>query len=367
MQARGVERPAIRRTESQISGARGNRLFRREWLPADPERVLLLVHGLAEHSGRYEHVGAWFAARGCVVHAYDQQGHGKSAGIRGHVRRFSDYLDDLELMLRFVRERHPELPVFLVGHSMGGLVVASFARERGPEVAGAVTSGAALRLSDGVSGAKIFAVRVLSRLFRRRFLQALNHAFQKGQLGFHGAIEALAEPHTFAALLDDCRSREWVVHAKPPFAGPDTVLDYLARYTHRVAIANSRIMALKDGMVTFKIKNRKENRTEQVTVTAVEFIRRFLLHSLPRGFVRIRHYGFLANRNRSKNLTAIRRLMGVSDPPEKHFASVEEMMHKLTGIDISLCPGCHKGRMQLFLEIPKGVARPPNPLVVVAA
>jgi len=177
MQARGVERPAIRRTESQISGARGNRLFRREWLPADPERVLLLVHGLAEHSGRYEHVGAWFAARGCVVHAYDQQGHGKSAGIRGHVRRFSDYLDDLELMLRFVRERHPELPVLLVGHSMGGLVVASFARERGPEVAGAVTSGAALRLSDGVSGAKIFAVRVLSRLLpRMRFDAQLDPA-----------------------------------------------------------------------------------------------------------------------------------------------------------------------------------------------
>jgi hypothetical protein len=134
-----------------------------------------------------------------------------------------------------------------------------------------------------------------------------------------------------------------------------------------VAIANSRIKELKDGRVTFAIKNRKENRSEQITVTAVEFIRRFLLHSLPRGFVRIRHYGFLANRNRSKNLTAIRRLMGVSDPPEKQIASVEEMMHKLTGIDIGLCPGCRKGRMQLFLEVPKGVARPPNPLAVEVA
>jgi alpha-beta hydrolase superfamily lysophospholipase len=128
---------------------------------------LLLVHGLAEHSGRYEGAGSWFAARGCAVHAYDQQGHGKSAGPRGHVREFSDYLDDLDVMLRFVCERHRELPIFLVGHSMGGLVVASFARERDPEVAGAVTSGAALRLSDGVSGAKIFAVRVLARLFPR--------------------------------------------------------------------------------------------------------------------------------------------------------------------------------------------------------
>jgi hypothetical protein len=148
---------------------------------------------------------------------------------------------------------------------------------------------------------------------------------------------------------------------------PDHVLEYLARYTHRVAIANSRIEELKDGMVTFTYKNRKKGRTEALTITAVEFIRRFLLHRLPKSFVRIRHYGFLANRNRSKNLSAIRQLMGVSDPPEKHFASVEEMMQKLTGIDISLCPDCHKGRMQLFLEIPKGVARPPNPLAVEAA
>jgi alpha-beta hydrolase superfamily lysophospholipase len=162
-----VERPAIRRTESQISGTRGDILFRREWLPRDPERVFLLVHGLAEHSGRYEHVGAWFAARGCAVHAYDQRGHGKSAGIRGHVQRFSDYLDDLEAMLRCVREQHPKLPVVLVGHSMGGLVVAAFARERRPEVAGVVTSGAALRLSDDVSRAMIVGTRAAGRLLPR--------------------------------------------------------------------------------------------------------------------------------------------------------------------------------------------------------
>jgi hypothetical protein len=120
-------------------------------------------------------------------------------------------------------------------------------------------------------------------------------------------------------------------------------------------------------MVTFKIKNRKKNRAEQITITAVEFIRRFLLHSLPRRFVRIRHYGFLANRNRSANLNTIRQLMGLSEPPEKEIASVEEMMRELTGIDITVCPCCHKGRMQLYLEIPKGVARPPNPLAFVAA
>jgi alpha-beta hydrolase superfamily lysophospholipase len=167
-----VEPPAIRRTEILISGARGDHLFFREWRPPDPERVLLLVHGLAEHSGRYEHVGSWFAERGCAVHAYDQRGHGRSAGIPGHLRRFSDYLDDLDAVLRRLRERHPELPVFLVGHSMGGLVVAAFARERQPEVAGIAMSGAALRIPANVSRATIAATRVLVRVLPRLRLNA---------------------------------------------------------------------------------------------------------------------------------------------------------------------------------------------------
>ena len=138
----GVDGPSIRRTESQLTGARGNLLFRREWLGPEPERVLLLVHGMAEHSGRYDHVGAWFAARGCAVHAYDQLGHGRSAGIPGHGKRFSDFLDDLDAVLGWLRVRHPGVPVFLVGHSMGGLVVSAFLRERQPDIPGAVTSGA---------------------------------------------------------------------------------------------------------------------------------------------------------------------------------------------------------------------------------
>ena len=134
--------------------------------------------------------------------------------------------------------------------------------------------------------------------------------------------------------------------------------------TDHSAAQKKRRLETTDTLPVYEIG---KNHTEQITITAIEFIRRFLLHSLPRGFVRIRHYGFLANRSRSKNLSAIRRLMGVSDPPEKHFASVEEMMHKLTGIDINLCPSCHKGRMQQLLEIPSGLARPPNPLAVEAA
>ena len=115
--------------ESHLTGATGHSLFRRAWLARTPERVVVLVHGYAEHSGRYEHVGAHLAERGAAVHAYDQQGHGKSGGTRCHVRRFGDLLDDLEGFVGVVRAEHSGLPVFVVGHSMGGLVVAAYARE----------------------------------------------------------------------------------------------------------------------------------------------------------------------------------------------------------------------------------------------
>jgi len=225
-----------------------------------------------------------------------------------------------------------------------------------------VAGGAVLK--DGSSwrplkGDYLFNQQALSLVFRGKFMDHMSRACRCGNLKFAG--------DQYQKLKARLYEKNWIIDVRDPVKSSDHVLEYLARYTHRVAIANSRITALKDGMVTFKIKNRKENRTEQITITAVEFIRRFLLHSLPRGFVRIRHYGFLANRNRSQNLSAIRRLMGVSDPAKKQIASVEEMMQKLTGIDISLCPGCRKGRMQPFMEIPKGVARPPNPLAVIAA
>ena len=210
-----------------------------------------------------------------------------------------------------------------------------------------------------LKGNYLFNQQALSLVFRGKFMDHMQRACRRENLKFAG--------DQYQKLKARLYEKNWIISVRDPVKRPEHVLEYLARYTHRVAIANSRITALKDGMVTFTIKNRKKGRTEQITITAVEFIRRFLLHSLPKRFVRIRHYGFLANRNRSQNLSAIRGLMGVSDPAEKQIASVEDMMQKLTGIDISLCPGCHKGRMQLFLEIPKGVARAPNPLAVVAA
>ena len=126
-----------------------------------------------------------------------------------------------------------------------------------------------------------------------------------------------------------------------------------------MAIANSRIKALKNGMVTFSAKDRKNDRTEYITISAVEFIRRFLLHSLPKRFVRIRYYGFLANRNRAANLKTIRLLLGVSTPMATDMPSLNEMMQKITGVDLTICPCCKKGKMILFAQIPRYHARAP--------
>ncbi len=163
---------SIRRVESQLATTAGRALFRRSWQVERPEHVVLLVHGFAEHSARYEHFGAWFAARGCSVHAYDHQGHGRSEGARGHVRRFEDFLDDLDAMLAAVAGEHPGIRPHLVGHSMGGLIVAAALCERQPDVAGAVTSGAALAISESLSRGSMFAARTLRRLAPRLALSA---------------------------------------------------------------------------------------------------------------------------------------------------------------------------------------------------
>ena len=187
----------------------------------------------------------------------------------------------------------------------------------------------------------------------------MSQAYQCEKLKFAG--------NQYKNLKNKLYAKKWIVNVRDPVKDPEHVLEYLARYTHRVAIANSRITALKDGMLTFKINNRKQKRIEQITITAVEFIRRFLLHSLPKGFVRVRHYGFLANRDRTANLNAIRQLMGLSVPLEKYTTQLKEMMIKLTGIDITTCPCCNKGRVQLVVEIPKRRAPQPNTLACAVA
>jgi hypothetical protein len=162
------------------------------------------------------------------------------------------------------------------------------------------------------------SVRVLSRLFRRRFIEEMEKLYRTGQLQFFGEQRDLADPDAFADWLAPLRHQEWVVYAKRPFAGPGAVLAYLSRYTHRVAISNSRLVAMEDGSVSFRWKDyRAKGRTRHktMTLTADEFMRRFLLHGLPTGFHRIRHYGLLANASRREHLARVRDLLDVP-PPE---------------------------------------------------
>jgi alpha-beta hydrolase superfamily lysophospholipase len=149
-------------------------MFRRSWLAPQPKRVLAVVHGFAEHSGRYDVLGQWFASRGLAVHAYDQRGHGRSQGARGHVGRFGEFLDDLEAFVELLGKEHSGLPVVLVGHSMGGLVVATYLCERqpGPGLTAAVTSGAALALSKNLPRWRIHLSRLLRSVAPRLRLQS---------------------------------------------------------------------------------------------------------------------------------------------------------------------------------------------------
>jgi hypothetical protein len=153
-------------------------------------------------------------------------------------------------------------------------------------------------------------VRVLSRVFRGKYLELLRAAFDQGQLTFPGRLSPLAEAPSFAALVRPLYQKDWVVYSKAPFGGPAQVLKYLARYTHRVAISNHRLLKLQEGQVTFRYKDYADDHQQKtMTLSAEEFLRRFVQHVLPRGFVKIRHYGLLANRQRADKLHQCRRLL----------------------------------------------------------
>ena len=204
----------------------------------------------------------------------------------------------------------------------------------------------------------LFNQQALALVFRAKFMQQMSQAYRN--------TEIKIATNAYKKLKHTLFTKTWVVSVRDPVKQPQHVLEYLARYTHRVAIANSRIKSLKDAMVTFSAKNRKKHRTESITITAVEFIRRFLLHSLPRGFVRIRHYGFLANRSRMANLKIIRSLLKLPAQLAKISASLQQMMLQLTGTDITTCPCCNQGKMQLLAEIPICRARAPTCLPAAA-
>ena len=195
-------------------------------------------------------------------------------------------------------------------------------------------------------------VHVLARLFRRLFLQGLEHAYEKGKLSFHGTCAFLTKPLAFDQLIKTLRAREWWVYAKRPFGGPAQVLSYLGRYTHRVAISNHRLLSLKNGMVTFSWRDRRHDQERStMTIRAEEFIRRFLLHVLPRGFQRIRQFGLLANRRRSE-LARCRQLLGTTDQPlEPLCQDYKSLYQTVTGTSLRQCPACRTGTMKFFSSL----------------
>lgn len=188
-----------------------------------------------------------------------------------------------------------------------------------------------------------------------KFLDQLKQAFQRDEINLRGALEPLRDQSAFRSLLNGLYQKEWVVYAKPPFSGPGHVLRYLARYTHRVAISNSRLLGMDKGNIRFRWKdysNRGRQGVMIMTLAAVEFLRRFLLHLLPDGFIRIRHYGLLANRIRATSLARCRTLLAVEaavpQPTVSAVAAAEEPLR---------CPECRRGRMRCVLVLRPGDAR----------
>jgi hypothetical protein len=197
-------------------------------------------------------------------------------------------------------------------------------------------------------------VDVLGMLFKAKFLEALKTAHTERKLSLAGTTAHLEDRRLWQRLLNRLYSSKWVVYAKPPFGGPEHVFRYLGRYTHRVAISNHRLLELKDGQVTFRIKDyADEGKSKSLTISAVEFIRRFLLHVLPERFVRIRHYGLMAGRNVETKLARAREILGVAAKEDKASPGDEadaskpwwERLFELTGVDIFQCPVCGSGRM----------------------
>jgi Putative transposase/Transposase zinc-binding domain len=205
------------------------------------------------------------------------------------------------------------------------------------------------------------SVRVLSRLFRRLFLEQLCNAFDVGNLEFFSSLESLRNPSAFRNYLAPLREVEWVIYAKRPFAGPEQVLDYVGRYTHRVAISNNRLLDIAEGKVSFCYKDyRHEAQQKTMTLQAEEFIRRFLLHVLPEGFQRIRYYGFLANPYRQQKLARCRDLLGTSQPEpaaSKVNKDYRDRYEELTGSTLWQCPVCHQGRMLMIEILPRSPHR----------
>jgi hypothetical protein len=208
-------------------------------------------------------------------------------------------------------------------------------------------------------------VRVMSALFRGKFLDHLKRSFELGELIFPGGIHHLKDPRTFEVFRGQFYHKKWVVYCKPPFDGAEGVFKYLGRYTHRIAISNNRILSVQDGDVSFCWRDYADGDKQKImTLRAAEFIRRFLLHVLPRRYVRIRHFGLLANRKRKDNIALCRELIGSckSVTEEKETPETwQNQLLRICGIDINTCPVCKKGTVVMIeLLLPSRCNGPPE-------
>jgi hypothetical protein len=191
----------------------------------------------------------------------------------------------------------------------------------------------------------LFPVRALSTVFRAKFLAGLQEAYDARQLAFAGGTAAFADRDSWRRFLTPLWARDWVVYAKRPFAGPEQVLAYLGRYTHRVALSNDRLLSVLNGVVQFRWRDYADHdRSKIMTLAVDEFLRRFLLHVVPEGFCRIRHFGLLANRHKRQRLDRCRRLLDHPAPPVPIPESAVDLVQRLTGIDPARCPMCSHGR-----------------------
>jgi len=220
--------------------------------------------------------------------------------------------------------------------------------------AGALSAGK-IRWIRSLDDNFLFSVKALSKVFRGKFLYYLKKAYTGGRLVFYGKSCEYESKEGFKTLIERLYKKDWVVYSARPFAGPGKVLDYLGRYTHRIAISNDRIKSVTGGMVTFSYRDRKNgNQKKEMTLSAGEFIRRFLTHVLPDSYTRIRHYGFLSNRNRKENVARVKDLLGVSsENGTKKNQDAREIMLELTGKDILKCPQCKTGTMATCRLIPR--------------
>lgn len=200
----------------------------------------------------------------------------------------------------------------------------------------------------------LFRIDSLAKEFRKRYLHSLKTAYLKEELIFPGNTAEFGKKQNFERLMKSLSKVKWIAYAKRPFASPEQVLEYLGRYTHRVAISNNRIVSIDNGKVTFTYRDREKNETREMTIDADEFIRRFLLHILPKGFMKIRYFGFLSHKHKKQAIPLLRKLINPDAKlPEKIEETIQEMMLRLTGTDITCCPKCKKGKMTLIKKLPK--------------